>query len=176
MRCFEILIAMSAVRKNGGPAVPDNFRLFALPQQAKDLLEPVLGPYDRDPNWFFDNLQFGPTANPWAIACLDREYALAGHVAASREPDAGILFSPYTQVPSPVPQNFVPGVGVLVFMSREGLKACASRSALFKAAWDGLQSCGPNRTWLALFDPLDAQWLAEVQTDDRELWLNCNRV
>lgn len=176
MRCFEILIVTSAVRKNGGPAVPANSRLFAIPQEATDLLEPVLGPYDRYPDWFFDNLQFGPSANPWAIACLDREYELAGHVAASREPDAGILFSPYTSMPSPLPPDFVPGVGVLAFMNREGLKACASLSPLFKAAWDGLRVCAPDRTWLVLLDPPDAQWLAEVLPDDRELWLNRKRV
>jgi hypothetical protein len=97
MRVFEILIAESAISKGGGPFVPDGRLTYWIPDEAQELLEPILGPYDQNPMWYFDKLNFGRPPAPWALACLDREYPIAGHVATSRPPSAGISFAPYNQ-------------------------------------------------------------------------------
>lgn len=172
MRCFEILIAESAVSKDGGPFVPDNRLTYGIPDEAEELLEPILGPYGQDPLWYFDKLNFGRPPAPWALACLDREYPIAGHVATSRPADAGIAFAPYNQVPSPMPDDFVAGVGVLTFESKSGLERSADDSPLFAAAWNALRECSPERRWLMILDPLPQEWLNQVLPGDRERWLS----
>jgi hypothetical protein len=172
MRCFEILIAESFVSKDGGPLVANNRLLYWIPDEAQELLEPVLGPYGQNPAWYFDKLNFGRPPAPWAIVCLDREYAIGGHVATSRSPAAGIAFSPYTQVPDPMPHDFVPRVGVLVFASKSGLERSAGDSPLFAAAWDALRECASSSRWLALLDPVEKEWLTQVVPGDSERWLS----
>src|SRR3989442_201798 len=98
MRFFEILIAGSAISKDGGPFAPEDRLTYGIPDEAQQLLEPILGRYDQAPMWYFDKLNFGRPPAPWALACLDREYAIAGHVATSRPPNAGIAFTTYNQV------------------------------------------------------------------------------
>lgn len=171
MRCFEILIAGSAVSKDGGPFVPDNQLTYGIPDEAQELLEPILGLYDQNPMWYFDKLNFGRPPAPWALVCLDCEYAIGGHVATSRPPNSGIAFAPYNQVPNPVPNDFVPGVGVLTFGSKTGLEGSAGNSPLFAAAWKTLKECSPGSRWLAILDPLSQEWLAQVLPGDHERWL-----
>jgi hypothetical protein len=171
MRFFEILIGGSAISTDGGPFVPDDRLTYGIPDEAQELLEPILGPYDQDPMWYFDKLNFGRPPAPWALACLDREYTIAGHVATSRPPNAGIAFAPYNQVPNPMPNDFVPGVGVLTFASKGGLERSAANSHLFATVWNALQKCSPERRWLVILDPPSQEWLAQVLPGDRERWL-----
>jgi len=105
MRFFEILIAESAISKDGGSFVPDDRLTYGIPDEAQELLEPILGPYDQGPMWYFDKLNFGRPPAPWALACLDREYTIAGHIATSRPPNEGIAFASYNQVPDPMPND-----------------------------------------------------------------------
>lgn len=172
MRVFEILIAESAVSSNGGPFAPDNRLTYCIPDEAQELLEPVLGPYHQNPMWYFDKLNFGRPPAPWALVCLDREYAIAGHVATSRPPSAGISFSTYNEVPNPMPNDFVPGVGVLTFASKSGLERSADKSPLFAAVWDVLRECSPERRWLVILGPLAPEWLVQITLDDRARWLS----
>ena len=175
MRIFEILVAGSAVSTNGGPLVPDERLTYWIPDAAQELLEPILGPYGQDPMWCFEKLNFGRPPAPWALACLDREYTLAGHVATSRPPRAGIGFSTYQQMPNPLPRDFVPSVGVLTFASKRGLELSAANSPVFAEVWGALQGCSPDRRWLAILDPLSHEWLAQVTPGDRERWLSSRR-
>ena len=175
MRCFEILIAGSAVSKDGGPFVPDDRLTYGIPDEAQELLEPILAPYSQNPMWYFDKLNFGRPPAPWALACLDREYAIGGHVATSRPLNAGIAFTSYNQVPNPMPDDFVPGVGVLTFESKSGLERSAGNCPLFAAAWNALRECSPERRWLVILDPLSQDWLALVLPGDRERWLSGRR-
>lgn len=175
MRVFEILIAESAISKGGGPFVPDGRLTYWIPDEAQELLEPILGPYDQNPMWYFDKLNFGRPPAPWALACLDREYPIAGHVATSRPPSAGISFAPYNQVPNPMPKDLVPGVGVLVFSSNSGLERSAANSPVFAAVWSALRECSPERRWLVILDPLSPEWLAQAIPGDGELWLSGRR-
>lgn len=168
MRFFEILIAVSAISKVGGPFVQNDWLTYWIPDEAQELLESILGPYDQDPMWYFDKLNFGrPPAAPWALACLDREYAIAGHVATSRPSNAGIAFTAYNQVP---------GVGVLTFASKSWLERSAVNSPLFAAVWDALRECSPKRRWLVILDPPSQEWLAQVLPGDRERWLSGRRT
>jgi len=125
--------------------------------------------------WYFDKLNFGRPPAPWALACLDREYPIAGHVATSRPPDAGIAFTPYNQLPNPMPNDFVPGVGVLAFASKSGLERSAAKSPLFAAVWNAFRECSPERRWLVILDPPSQEWLAQVLPGDRERWLTGRR-
>jgi len=175
MHRFEILIVESSVSKNGGPFVPDGKLTYGIPQEAQELLEPILAPYNQSPMWYFDKLNFGRPPAPWALACLDHEYAIGGHVATSRLSDGEIAFVPYTQIPKPMPHDFVPGVGVLTFRSKKGLENSASRSPLFAAAWEALQQCSPNSRWLVILDPPSQEWLTQVLPSNREHWLSYHR-
>jgi hypothetical protein len=170
MSVFEILIAESATSRDGGPFVPDDRLTYCIPDAAAEHLEPILGAYDQDAGWFFDKLNFGRPPAPWAIACLDREYALAGHVVTCRPPDEGILFTAYRQIPNPCPDGFKPDVGILTFASKIGLERSAAASPLFAAAWEALRDCPSERRWLAILDPLPQQWLAQVIPGDSERW------
>lgn len=170
MRCFEILVAASSSGPAGGPLVPDNRLMYGLPEEAEDLLGPVLEPYRQSPAFYFDKLNFGRPPAPWALVCLDREYALAGHVASTRPPDAGIRFSPYAQVPSQIPPNFVPGVGTIVITQKRDLEVATGRSPIFEMAWDILKDRPQDRHWLVLFDPLPESWLDAVLPGDAERW------
>ena len=123
MRCFEILIAESAISKDGGPLAPDNRLTYGIPDEAKELLDPTqAGSYDQDPMWYFDKINFGRPPAASAIAVLIPEYAIGGHVATSRHPDAGIAFTTYHQVPYLRPDELRTRNGVLVFASKSGLE------------------------------------------------------
>ena len=171
MHCFEILIAESAWSKDGGPLVPDDRLTYGIPDEAQELLDSILCPYGQDPNWYFDKLNFGRPPAPWALVCLDRDYAIGGHIAASRPPDAGIAFAPYDPWPDPVPSDFVPGVGVLTLASKSGLERAAGSSPVFAAAWTALRERSGNKRWLVVLDSLSQDWLTEVLPGDRERWI-----
>ena len=143
-----------------------------VPSDARQLFEAILGPYNQDPMWYFDKLNYGRPPAPWALACLDREYAIAGHVATSRKLDAGISFAPYSQVLHPTPDGFVPGVGVLTFANKNWLERSAGSSPVFAEAWNALRDCSCERRWLAILNPLSEKWLAEVLPGDNEIWLS----
>jgi hypothetical protein len=171
MRCFEILIATSAISTNGSPFVPDDRIMIGIPDEAEQLLDPILSVYGQNPSWFFDKINFGRQEIPWALACLDREYPVAGHIGTTRGADSGIKFTSYSQPPQSLPDDFVPGVGVLAFESKIGLENVATRSPVFEAAWKAFRSCSPDKPWLAILDPLPEDWLALVVPGDRERWL-----
>lgn len=175
MRVFEILIAQATVSREGGPFVSDDKVVFWLPDEAEEILEPILAPYGQNPGWFFDKINFGSRPAPWALVCLDCEYDIAGHVAAARQPNAGIAFTPYNQVPKDQPDDFVPGVGVVTIESRVGLEYSAGNSPVFEAAWDVLRECSPERRWLVILDPLSPEWLDQVLPGDCERWLSYRR-
>lgn len=151
--------------------VTDNRLTYGLPEEAEDLLRPVLEPYQQSPAFYFDKLNFGRPPAPWAVVCLDREYALAGHVATARPSDAGINFSPYTQVPKSVPPGFVPGVGTIVIAQKRGLETAAAKSPMFEMAWSALKDRPEDCHWLALLDPLPEPWLSTALSGDAERWL-----
>jgi hypothetical protein len=171
MHLFELLATEGAISQNGGPLVPDGRLMYAVPDEAEEILAPILGKYDQDPFWFFDRLNFGRPPAPWAIVCLDREYALAGHIATSRPPDAGIAFAGYKEIPKPLPLDFAPGVGVLVFYSKNGLELAANNSPIFTASWKALQAASARGTWIAVLDPLPEEWLSQVLPGDCDAWL-----
>lgn len=171
MRCFEIMIAECSVSTNGGPFVPEGRLSYVIPDEAQEHLVPILAPYNQNPMWYFEKLNYGRPPAPWALVCLDHEYAIGGHVATTRHPNAGVAFTTYNQTFKLIPDDFVPGVGVLVFANKSGLEQSADNSPLFAAAWNALRECSPERRWLVILDPLSDEWLAQVLPNDRERWL-----
>ena len=170
MRCFEITALSTHISTEGGPFTPDGTVSYWLPDEAEDLLEPILAPYDRGPIWFLDKYYPGQGPTPWAHVCLDREYALGGHLATSRPPDAGIKFGTYARAPDPLPDDYVPGVGVIFFLTKAGLEQAVTKSLIFEKSWEALEDCSPEGAWLALLDPLPEDWLAQTLEGDREHW------
>jgi len=175
MRCFEFFVANSSVSTDGGPYIPDETIMYVIPEDAKELLGPILGRYDQHPEWYFDKLNFGRPPAPWAITCLDQEYSIAGHMAACRQPNSGIKFAPYTQVPNPIPQDFVPQVGVVSMQNKRGLEEVSDKSPLFQMLWEGLKDCTTEQKWLIILDPLPSEWLAQVVPGNSERWLSSSR-
>lgn len=171
MQCFEILIAQAQISKNGGPFINDQQLTYYIPDEAQEVLGPILGNYNLDPEWYFDRLNGGRPPAPWAIACLDREYEIAGHVVSSRPPDARISFTSYKTQPRPLPDNYYPGVGPLVFYNKAGLEKAANNSPLFASAWTLLKQCSENKRWLVVLDPLPEEWLSNVLPGDHASWL-----
>ena len=171
MHCYQIIATEIGVSVNDGPVVSDGKLSYALPDEATDRLSPILDRYSQNPYWYFDKLNFGKPPAPWAIACMDCEYAIAGHVATARRHDSGIGFSPYTQPPDPTPEDFVPAVGVITFMSKQCLENAANKSPLFSQSWMGLKDCSPDKNWLLIHCPLEGVWLDEALNENRERWL-----
>ena len=172
MECFEFFVATSAVSKNGGLFVPDERFMYAIPEDAQELLEPILEPHEQNPTWYFDTLNSGRPPAPWALVCLDKEYSIAGHIATCRPKNSGIAFSPYTKLPNPMPKEFVPKVGVITLQSKMGLEEASDKSPLFKLLWEGFKNCASEQRWLIIVDSLSDDWLAQVVPTDSELWLS----
>jgi len=170
MKIFEFFVATSAISTNGGPYIPDHTLTYAIPDEAQELLEPILGPYDQDPMWYFDKLNYGRPPAPWAIACLDKEYAIAGHIASCRPEGSGILFTQYTNLPKPIPYDFIPKVGTITMLHKTGLEKATARSPLFEELWLGLKDRDLDRRWLIIADPLRDDWLTKVLPVDNNLW------
>lgn len=169
MHCFEMLVAGALERSHGGQWQRLDALTIVLPDAAEDLLEPILEPYGHYSTFYFENL-IGRKPAPWAITCLDRQYALGGHVATTRPSDAGIGFLPYTKLPDPFPEDFVPGVGVIIFSSRAGLQRAATKSPIFEMTWHALQERPEDRRWLVLLDPLPEPWLGSAVAEDADRW------
>lgn len=167
MAIFQIGVSLIEVATANGQRT----RLaYDLSEGAQQALTRTLKPNGRHADFFLDQLNFGRPPVPWAIVCLDREYQLAGHVASSRPPAAGIAFTPYRQPPVSIPADFYPGVGAIVLASRVGLESARTLSPLFAAAWAELLNCDANRHWLLLLDPPSESWLEQVLPGDAERW------
>lgn len=171
MQCFEIDIALVTKTERDGSPISDPKVMYSLPPVALDTLRPILRPYGQDACWYFDKINYGRPPAPWSLVCLDREYAISGHVAYSRTSDLPrVGFGPYSQYPDPVPEGYVPEVGVLSVLKKAGLERNAARSPLFEAAWNVLRERSTDKNWLVVLDPLSESWLSEVMPIDRKLW------
>ena len=168
MKVHRMLIAEIEVR--GIPGRDENRFGILLPEEATEDLEPVLEPYRRHPDSFFDNLNGGQPPAPWALVCLDREYPLAGHVAANRPNKTELRFTQYQRDDHNPPRDFVPDVGMLAFFTKNALREASSCSLLFDLAWQGLCDYPADGNWLALLDPLDCDWVDEASANNRDQW------
>ena len=172
MELFEIEIAKVYMSESGAPFTPDKGFIFNIPQEAEDLLDNILEPYGLSSFFYFDNFEINNQAPPWALVCLDREYPIAGHIAAKRPSNEEIYFVQYQSNPNPIPNDYVPNVGTLIFQEKRGLELAASRSLIFQEAWRALETCSVKNNWLVFLDPLPEKWLAEQLPGNRELYLS----
>ena len=179
MHCFPMSVSQSLHSKFAVKTLgyPPKMLGFGVPQAAERVLDPILEPYDQNSYWYFYRVYGWETLSPWAFVCLDREYALAGHVADARPADAGLFFAPYRYtrfgaVPEPTVADYVPQVGVIIVSRKEGLRVAASRSPIFDAAWRALRCCDARRHWLVVLDPLPEEWLNAALPGDAARWLS----
>jgi hypothetical protein len=170
MKLFEIPAASSAELSDDGRYRSDGHITYAPPDEAIDALAPVLEPYDADPAWYLDQINHGRGPAPWAFVCLDREYDLAAHVDQARDGVGGIFFAQYTRPTYPPPDDFIPRVGTLVLMRKDSLEAAQGRSPLLDAAWDQLQDCSPDATWLLILDTPDPEWVRTEEARNAQRW------
>jgi hypothetical protein len=168
MHIAEMLVAEARFSHRGGPYRYAGLA-YGFDDQTIELLSPILKPYGQSPHFFFDRMNYGRPPAPWAIACLPHEYRLAGHVREARQGIREILFAPYTKVPDPLPADFEPAVGVLVFMHKSALSEAAGRSPLLASAWEALATCDEERYWCVLLDPPEKGFLSSFEgAADRE--------
>ena len=175
MKPFEILIAESFLKENDGPFVKEERLTLQISEEAMSLLDPILEPYGQSPYFFFDKIVFANRTVPWAFVCLDSQHPIAGHIATKRPPEAGIQFTQYQPMPAPIPNDFVPSVGTLVFGDKRGLELASCQSLIFEKAWEVLKNCSPEKNWLVILDPLPEEWLTEHLSGDRELYLSMKK-
>ncbi len=177
MKSFEVLIAESFLKKNDGLFVKEERLTLQIPEEAMNLLAPILEPYGQSPYFYFDKIVFNnrTVPVPWAFVCLDSEHSIAGHIATKRPPEAGIQFTQYQPMPVPIPPDFVPNVGTLVFGDKRGLELASCQSLIFEKAWEVLKNCSPEKNWLVILDPLPEEWLTEHLSGDRELYLSTKK-
>jgi hypothetical protein len=154
---------------NGGPFVPDDCLTYSIPDEALKILTPILRPYGADPMWYFDRLNSGRPPAPWALVCLDREHAIAGHIAQTRSSRNDIAVVAYHQPVALAPGD-PPPVGVLVLFNKSGLERVKDKSPAYEAAWQALSGCSAAKRWLVTLDPLPEDWLAKVEPTDAEAW------
>lgn len=173
MRCFEMVAAESYIGREGEPFVKDERVMYEIPDEACDLLEPIMEPYQQSPYWFFDKLNYGRPPAQWVFACFDREYPIAGQIAAARGQDPGVGISPYASPPKPFPSDFVPLVGVLAFAAPSSLSNLAKRSPILSFIWSELQHREREKRWLVLVDPLPSEWILDA---DQALWVQTRSV
>ena len=89
MKVFEIQQWSSEVSDGSAPFVPDGATGYVMSDDAEGALDEVLGAYENS-SWYLDQLQHRWPGGPWSFVCLDREYALAGHVVETRKDGAGL--------------------------------------------------------------------------------------
>jgi hypothetical protein len=172
MKKHELIWATSSKSESGGDLIPTGENFIILPTKVENSLESLLEPHDQHPGWFFTKIENSCADSPWAFVCFDREYSIAGHFTTCNPKNSGILFAPYSNPPDPIPQNFVPKVGVVVVQKKKGLETAKSSSLLFQQLWDYLKDCDSTRPWLIVADPLPNEWLDQIMPKDSELWLS----
>ncbi len=170
MKIFQITIGEWHERKAAATELHGGSLAYLLPEDAAAAVEPILAPYNQSPDWYFDRLNHGRPPAPWAVVCFDREYRIAGHIAETRGASRGIAFSTYRSQPDPMPEDYVPGVGVLLIFDRSALEQCSSRSSVLAQIWDALKECSVDARWLLVMDALSPSWLDVTAQGDDDLW------
>jgi hypothetical protein len=142
---FQILIP-SKPRARGGTGDQDHAVVYWLPAEAEELLRAVLGVYGQSPSQYFDELNLGRLPAPWAVICLDREYALS-ESNLTTSAFAGIGVFPYAQAAQPGAR-----VGAIVVGDKPGLDRSHTASSVLAKAWEILKDLPTDQHWLVLLD------------------------
>jgi len=174
MKVFDIQQWTSSTSKGGRPFVPDGATGYVLSEEAEAAFDELLEPYGNS-SWYLDNLRHRWPGGPWSFVCLDKEYALAGHVVEARRDGVDLSkdvgFLPLARTPKPVPENYCPGVGILAFRSKGAAESMAARSVLFERAWEAVKDLSEDRCWLVLIDALDESWVETNSQDNYDRWV-----
>ena len=175
MKCFEFIDLNSAMSEDGGPVFPDDRMRIEIPKEAEEILGPILGQYGQDPRFYFSRLNGGRPPAPWAIACFNKEYSIAGHIATNR-PNKSIAIAQYTIVSPPIPNDFIPQVGIISIFDKTALEDVSKKSLIFEKLWDELKDKPIERNWLLVLDALPNEWLEKIVQNDSELWLSTKKL
>ncbi|MGB6950165.1 MAG: hypothetical protein WBD84_13365, partial [Methyloceanibacter sp.] len=117
-------------------------------QDAEDFIEETLGERFGVGPFFLMNLTNDPAA--WAAVFFTDIIKQSDEVLEARgELRNEIGFAAYGAA-EPGMSN--PPLGAMVVKSPTALKAAASRHEVFRKAWDALQSCAPDKNWVAVVD------------------------
>jgi hypothetical protein len=137
MTVFEIQQWTSLVSDGRRPFVPDDISGYIMSKEAEAALNELMEPYGNS-SLCLDRILNPLGGGHWCFVCLDKEYSLAGHITEARRNgvDLGsdVGFTPLARTPNPVPPDYYPAVGILVFASKTAAEAMASRSRLFERA------------------------------------------
>lgn len=153
---------------------------FELQSDAEDKWDEILEKYGRNSWEVVGNLQtsfrHSKLGIPWAIIAFPEEYRLAGHLCSLRVGGDDFSFTAYSvRSGYSVSESGPPPVS-MVFVSRKAvLERCAHESQLFQAAWQALEKMPETRNWFCISDPPPAQWVADTEIGDDELYLSLMR-
>lgn len=178
MKVFEIQQWTSMVSDGDGPFVPDNISGYVMPEEAEAALDERLAPYENS-SICLDRILNPLGGGHWCFVCLDKEYPLAGHITEARRSgvDLGsdVGFTPLARTPNPVPPDYYPAVGMLVFGSKTAAETMASRSRLFEWVWDAVEDLAEDRRWLVMIDALEQDWVETNCQNDHDRWVASRR-
>ena len=115
---YEITIAESVQRRPGGDWLSDDRLFFNVPSEAESAFSEVLKPYGHESGeWFLEKINYGRPPAAWAYVALPSEIDAADEIMRARDGfEEEIRFSPYTSPPDPLPSNFKPAVGIVLFI------------------------------------------------------------
>ncbi len=157
--CWEILIALTYIEEPGKRRTDERL-MFHVPDDAEDIIDPILKPYGQKASWYFNKLKHGPLPVPLAFLCLQNDHELAWHIREVRKNENEIAFAQYSKFTEPVTEDFVPKVGCIVIYDWEALRKAKEKSLLFDTAWHILKDVDKRKSWLCLLPHLPAEWLA----------------
>jgi hypothetical protein len=119
---------------------------FVVEEAAADFIDEILGDHVRSSAFYLMNLTEDPQA--WAAVFFSDIIKNADEVLDARaELRDDIAFAAYGKAEVGIDN---PALGAMVVKNPEALRVASSRHEIFQKAWDALQSCSPNRNWVAI--------------------------
>lgn len=174
-RCYELFILQESVRESNGRI--SSSRLFTeIHPDAEDKIEELLQKHGRNCWEFFGNCDVTFRREniwPWSIVLFDDEFRLAGHVVSIRRNRKDFSFSAYSIKPGEysLSKDSIPPVSVLFINNKDSLQELASRSELFKMAWNQLSNCPEQQHWICIAEPPSPEWIDNISQNDDQLFM-----
>ena len=167
-RVYEIRRVLAALPGEASPWGPAPY--LAVPQEALRTLDVTLRPFGITATEFWKRITVDWRADKnsfWAIVAWDREYPVAGHVAARRGSRHNLAMYSYAWMHARAPVLPQP-LGALQVRRKAILERAATGSSLLEPVWEALKDAPEGRRWLCLPDPPPAAWVEAEAAGDTD--------
>ncbi len=164
------LIEIGAVPSGEG-WVSDKTFWINLPEAVEEALTKVVEKYDQPSGEIYLERCTRPhTQAPWAFITFPRECQILGHLRQAREAFTDELgLCPYSEVPSPMPDGYTPGIGTILVFSKAALLLAHQNSEVLSLAWTHLERFHEDQQVLCMINELPEPWLTETENKDHSL-------